>query len=147
LLNVYKRACLASLAATSLDLIATNCFHQLGHDSQPRLFKFFAWEEAKTKAVNGGYTDYPKLAGARLDKMTTAETGRFLVVCALASELYLPTYYNAPSSKDTKLAMDAAHYKVNSQKLFAQLPALPTSPPLSIRHPLPALRVHEASRL
>ena len=70
-----------------LNLIATSYFQQSGHDSQYRIFKFFALaerpgideKEANSKAVNGGperpttggYTDNPKLAGAKLEKMTT----------------------------------------------------------------------------
>jgi hypothetical protein len=57
----------------------------LGHDSQHRIVKFFAWEEAKSKASSGGYVDFPKLADPGLQKMTAAEIGKFLVVCALAS--------------------------------------------------------------
>lgn len=52
--------------------------------------------------------------------MTTAEIGKFLVVCALASELYYPTYYGATSSKDSKLAREAAHYKVNYERILRE---------------------------
>ena len=107
------------LGRHELDLIATSYFQQLGHDSQHRLFKFFAWDEAKTKAVNGGDTDYPKLATAKLDKMTTAEIGKFLVVCALAGELYFPAYYSgATLTNDSKLAKEAVHYRVNATKIL-----------------------------
>ncbi len=116
-----------------LDLIAQNYFQQLGHDSQHRIFKFFAWDavapvsdrrggqKAKGGAERptiGGYTDYPKLASAKLDKMTTAEIAKFLLACALASELYFPTYYGATSSKDTKLAREAVQYKVNCDRVL-----------------------------
>jgi hypothetical protein len=120
LTEVYKRVP-RELGRHELDLIASSYFQQLGHDSQHRIFKFFAWEVAKPKAVNGGYADYPKLASAKLDKMTTAEIGKFLVVCALASELYFPTYYSGPSSKDSKLAREAGHYKVSSNGVLAQI--------------------------
>lgn len=120
------------LGRHELDLIASSYFQQLGHDSQHRLFKFFAWDDTKTKAVNRGYTDYPKLAITKLDKMTTAEITKFLVVCALASELYFPTYYGSASAKDSKLTREAAHYKVNCDRVlrevrekFATKPAKP----------------------
>ena len=120
LTEVHKRVP-SELGRHELDLIATNYFQQLGHDSQHRIFKFFAWEEAKTKAVHGGYTDYPKLASAKLDEMTTTEIGKFLVVCALASELYFPTYFGSTSPKDTKLTREATHYRVNSERVVREV--------------------------
>ncbi|HEV2350392.1 MAG TPA: hypothetical protein VG028_11160 [Terriglobia bacterium] len=83
LTDVYKRVP-GELGRHELDLIATSYFQQFGHDSQHRIFKFFAWDEAKIKPTNGGYTDYPKLASAKQKKMTAAEIGKFLVVCGLA---------------------------------------------------------------
>jgi ParB family chromosome partitioning protein len=120
LTEVHKRVP-GEIGRHELDLIAQNYFQQMGHDSQHRLFKFFAWDEAKTKAVNGGYADFPKLATAKLDKMTTAEIGKFLVVCSLSSELYFPTYYGSTSSKDTKLTKEAAHYKLNCDRLLREV--------------------------
>jgi hypothetical protein len=61
---------------------------------------------------------YPRLASAKLDKMTAAEIGNFLVTCALASELYFPTYYGSTSPKDTKLTREAGHYKVNCDRVL-----------------------------
>ncbi len=128
LTEVWKRVS-GELGRHELDLIATSYFQQLGHDSQHRIFKFFAWDEAKTKAANGGperpatvaYADYPKLASSKLGKMTTAEIGKFLVVCALASELYFPTYYGSASPKGTRLTKEAAHYKVNCERAFREV--------------------------
>src|SRR5439155_20365013 len=80
---------------------------------QHRIFKFLAWEETKRKAPYG-YADYPKLAAAKLDAMITAEIGKFLMICALASDLYCPTYVSgATLAKDSKLVKEAAHYKIN----------------------------------
>ncbi len=119
--EVYKRVP-AQLSRHELDLVALSHFNQLGHDSQHRIFKFFAWEEAKTKASNGRYMDYPKLASAKLDRMTTAQIGKFLMVCALASDLYWPTYVSgATLSKDSKLAKEAAHYKVNRDRILREV--------------------------
>jgi len=116
--EVYKRVP-AQLSRHELDLVALSYFDQLGHDSQHRIFKFFAWEEAKAKASNGGYVDYPELASAKLDRMTTAEIGRFLMVCALASDLYCPAYISSATlSKDSKLAKEAAHYRVNAERIL-----------------------------
>jgi ParB family transcriptional regulator, chromosome partitioning protein len=132
LTEVYKRVP-GELGRHELDLIATSYFHQLGHDTQHRLFKFFTWDEAKTKAVNRGYADYPKLASVKLDKMTTAEIGRFLVACAMASELYFPTYYGAASSGDTKLTREAAYYKVNCERILREVRGKLTSKPVKAK--------------
>jgi len=118
--EVYKRVPV-ELSRHELELVALSYFQQLGHDSEHRLFKFFAWEAAKTKAANGGYTDYLKLASARLEKMTTAEIGKFLVMCALASDLYCPTYISgATLAKDSKLAKAAAHYRVHTARILRE---------------------------
>jgi hypothetical protein len=109
------------LGSQELHLIALSYFQQLGHHSQHRIFKFFAWEEAKTKEVNGRYTDYPKLAGTKLDKMSTAEIGKVLSVCALASDLYYPTYYVVTSGKDSNLTREAEHYKVNCERHLCEV--------------------------
>jgi ParB family chromosome partitioning protein len=119
--EVYKRVP-SQLSRHELNLVALRYFEQLGHDSQHRIFKFFAWETAKAKSPNGGYVDYPKLASAKLDSMSTAETGRFLMVCALASDLYCPTYLSgATLPKDSKLAKEAAHYRVNADKIVREI--------------------------
>src|SRR5207245_7283679 len=53
--------------------------------------------------------------------MTTAEIGKFLVLCALASDLYCPTYLSgATPAKDSKLAKEAAHYKVNAGSVLRE---------------------------
>jgi len=119
--EVYKRVP-AEFSRHELDLVALSYFRQLGHDSQHRIFKFFAWDTAKAKNGNGGYLDYPKVASARLDKMTAADIGRFLVVCALASELYCPTFMSSATLvKDSNLAMAARHYKVNGERILREL--------------------------
>jgi ParB family transcriptional regulator, chromosome partitioning protein len=119
--EVWKRVP-AELSRHELDLIAQNYFHVLGHDSQHRIFKFMAWEEIKTKASHGGYADYPKLLSAKVEAMTTAEIGKFLILCALASDLYCPTYLSgAALPKDSKLAKEAAHYKVNAQRILREV--------------------------
>ena len=52
--------------------------------------------------------------------MSTQEVQRFLVVCALASDLYCPGYNPRQSlAKDTNLARTAARYKIDTAKLSA----------------------------
>jgi ParB family transcriptional regulator, chromosome partitioning protein len=119
--EVYKRVP-SVLSRHELDLVALSYFHQLGHDSQHRIFKFFGWDVAKTKAANGGYTDYPKLARARLEKMTTAEIGKFLMVCALAGELYCPTYFSGSTlAKDSRLARETGNYRINAKRILREV--------------------------
>jgi ParB family transcriptional regulator, chromosome partitioning protein len=119
--EIHKRVP-SQLSRHELDLVALRYFDQLGHDSQHRIFKFFAWEGKKTKANSGGYADYPKLASAKLGAMTTAEIGRFLIVCAIASDLYCPSYISgAALPKDSKLAKEAAHYKVNAGRILREV--------------------------
>ena len=121
--EVYKRVP-AGLSRHELDLVALSYFHQLGHDSQHRLSKFFGWDETKTKSPNGGYVEYPRIASGKLDKMTTAEIGRFLVVCALASNLYFPAYLSSAAlGKDSGLAKEAGHYKVNAKRILSEATA------------------------
>ena len=119
--ELYKRMP-GQLSRHELSLVALRYFDLLGHDSQHRIFKFFPWDGAKTKASPGGYIDYPKLAIAKLDGMTTAEIGRFLVVCALASDLFCPTYLSgATLTKDSRLAKEAARYKVKADKILREI--------------------------
>lgn len=54
--------------------------------------------------------------------MTSAETGRFLIVCALASDLYCPTYISgAGLTKDSNLAKAVAHYRINGDKVLREI--------------------------
>jgi ParB family chromosome partitioning protein len=120
LAEVYKRVP-AELSRHELDFVALRYFDQLGHDSQHRIFKFLAWEEAKTKSSNGGYTNYPKLASAKLDAMTAADIGRFLMLCALASDLYCPTYLSGSTlGNGSNLLKEAKHYKVNAARILRE---------------------------
>ena len=110
------------LGRHELDLLAVSYFHQLGHDSQHRLFKFFGWDEGKTKSPNGGYVEYTKIASGNLDKMTTAEIGKFLMACALAGDLYFPTYCSGTASaKDSALVREAVHYKIRTKGILREV--------------------------
>jgi ParB family chromosome partitioning protein len=119
--EVYKRVP-GQLSRHELSLVAHRLFDLSGHDSQHRMFKFFAWEAAKTKTSNGGYVDYPKLTSTKLKAMTTAEIGRFLMVCALASDLYFPSYLSSGTlPKESTLTKEAAHYKINADTILREL--------------------------
>jgi hypothetical protein len=92
---------------------------RLGHDNHRRLSKLYAWEEKKSKTSWGAQTvDYEKIAAAAVLAMKTADLNRFLVVCALLSDLYCPGYNPRQSlEKNSNLARTAARYKVDSAKV------------------------------
>jgi len=102
-----------------LEMVALDFFRRLGHDNHRRLCKVYGWEEKKSKAAWGGETvDYEKIAAAAVQAMAAADLHRFLVVCALVSDLYCPGY--DPSqllAKDSNLARTAVRYKVDSAKI------------------------------
>lgn len=49
--------------------------------------------------------------------MTPAELGKFLMFCALASELYFAPYI----SSGGRLAKEAEHYRVNAEKILREV--------------------------
>ncbi len=113
--EIFKRVP-AQLGRHELDFIGLSFLNQVGHDNQRRIFKFFQWEEKKETSAYGG-VDYGKLASAKLDGMTPAELGKFLMVCALASDLYFAPYITTGG----KLAKEAEHYRVNAEKILREV--------------------------
>src|SRR5437899_4251652 len=100
-------------------MVALDYFRRLGHDNHRCLSKLYAWEEKKSKTSWGAQTvDYEKIAAAAVQAMKPADLNRFLVVCALVSDLYCPGY-NASQSleKNSKLARTAARYRVDVRKV------------------------------
>ena len=85
---------------------------------QRRLCKVYSWEEKRSKASWGAQiVDYEKIAGAAVQAMTAADLHRFLVLCALVSDLYCPGYNPRQSlAKDANLARAAARYKIDMPK-------------------------------
>lgn len=72
---------------------ALDYFRRLGHDNHRRLSELYAWEEKKSRSSWGAETvDYEKIAATAVQAMKAADVHRFLVVCALASDLYWPGY-------------------------------------------------------
>jgi ParB family transcriptional regulator, chromosome partitioning protein len=110
--------------------VALRYFDQLGYDNQHRIFKFLRWEVPKSNGSYTGSVDYPKLASPKLDAMTAAALGKFLMVCALASDLYSPPYACGEGlRKDSKLARAAAHYKISGERILRELKERPTRQP------------------
>src|SRR5689334_554094 len=109
------------LSRPDLDMVALDYFRRLGHDNHRRLSKLYVWEEKKSKTSWGAQTvDYEKIAAAAVQDMKAADLNRFLVVCALVSDLYCPGYNpRQPLAKDSNLARTVARYKVDSAKIAA----------------------------
>ena len=109
----------------------------MGHDNHRRLSKLYAWEEKKTKTSWGAQTvGYEKrvsgfvlanpesknAATAVVQAMKAADLNRFLVVCALISDLYCPGYNPKQTlGRDSNLARTAARYKVDTSQMVAGL--------------------------
>jgi ParB family chromosome partitioning protein len=104
-----------------LEMVVLDYFRRLGHDNHRRLCKVYGWEEKKSKASWGAQiVDYEKIAATAVQAMTAAELHRFLVVCALVSDLYCPGYNpRQPLTKDSNLACAAARYKLDTAKMVA----------------------------
>ena len=104
-----------------LEMIALDYLHRLGTDNQRRLCRSYGWQEKKTKTAWGTrIVDYEKIASVSIKDMASADLNRFLVACALVSDLYCPGYNPSQQlSKDSNLARTAARYKVDCAKLAA----------------------------
>jgi len=107
------------LTRPDLEMVALDYFRRLGHDNHRRLSKLYAWEEKKSKTSWGAETvEYEKIAAAAVHAMKAAELNRFVVVCALVSDLYCPGYNPRQSlAKDSNLTRTAVRYKVDSAKI------------------------------
>jgi ParB family chromosome partitioning protein len=107
------------------EMAALDYFRRLGHDNHRRLSKVYGWNEKKTKTTWGTQAvDYEKIGTTAVQAMSTTDLHRFLVVCALASDLYCPGYNPKQSlPKDSNLARAAARYKIDITKVAATVRA------------------------
>jgi len=110
-----------ALSRPDLEMVALDYFRRLGHDNHRRLCKMYGWEEKKSKASWGAQiVDYEKIAAAAVQAMTAADLHRFLVVCALVSDLYCPGYNPTQRlDKHSSLARTAARYKIEVARVGA----------------------------
>jgi len=150
-----------ALSRPDLEMVALDYFRRLGHDNHRRLSKLYAWEEKKSKTSWGTETvDYEKrvsgfvlanpeskTTAAAVQAMKTADLNRFLVLCALVSDLYCPGYNPKQSlAKDTNLACTSTRYKVDSKKIAATVRAeLSTKKQIHRSKPRPGERPPAAS--
>jgi hypothetical protein len=114
-LDAIRKKLPNALTRPDLEIVVLDYFRRLGHDNHRRLSKVFGWPEKKTKASWGGETvDYETIASAAVAKMSNADLNRFLIVCALVSDLYCPGYDRTQSlSKESNLARAASRYKTD----------------------------------
>jgi hypothetical protein len=121
ILRAVRQKLPRALARADFEMVALEYFRRLGHDNHHRLFLVYGWKEKKTKTSWGGNTvNHEKLAEARIHAMTAADLNRFMVTCALVSDLYCPGYSSAETlSKEANLIRTAVRYKVDASKITA----------------------------
>jgi hypothetical protein len=119
ILEAIRKKLPDALSRPDLEMVALDYFQRLGHDNHRRLSKLYMWEEKKSKTSWGAQTvDYEKIATGVVQKMTAADLHRFLVVCALVTDLYCRGYNPRQLlEKNSNLAHTAARYKVDSARI------------------------------
>lgn len=80
-------------------------------------------EEMKSKASWGGTTvDYEAITGKAVREMNAQDLQRFVVVCALVSDLYCPGFNPRESlAKNANLGRTAARYEIDAVKIAAEI--------------------------
>jgi hypothetical protein len=121
ILDAIRKKLPDAFSRPDLEMVALDYFRRLGHDNHRRLSKLYGWEEKESKTSWGAQTvDYDKIAEAAVQGMKAADVNRFLVVCALVSDLYCPGYNPRQSlEKNSNLARTAARYRVDAAKMVA----------------------------
>ena len=121
ILDAIRKKLPDALSRPDLEMVALDYFRRLGHDNHRRLSRLYAWEEKKSKTSWGAQTvDYEKIAAAAVQAMKASDLNRFLVVCALVSDLYCPGYNpRQPLEKSSNLVRTAVRYKVDAPKITA----------------------------
>jgi hypothetical protein len=125
ILDAIRKKLPETLTRPDLEMTVLDYFRRLGHDNHRRLCRVYGWEEKKTKAAWGGVTvDYESIAGKAVREMNARDLQRFLVVCALVSDLYCPGYNPSQVlAKDSNLARTASRYKIDTAKIAAEVRA------------------------
>src|SRR5579859_2329123 len=125
ILDAIRKKLPETVTHPDLEMAALDYFRRLGHDNHRRLCRVYGWEEKTSKAAWGGVTvDYESIAGKAVREMNAPDLQRFLVVCALVSDLYCPGYNPSQSlTKDSNLARTAVRYKIDTEKLAAAVHA------------------------
>jgi len=140
ILQAIRKKLPDALSRPDLEMVALDYFRRLGHDNHRRLSKLYAWEEKKSTTSWGGEAlDYEKIATAAVQSMKAADLNRFLVVCALVSDLYCPGYNPRQSlEKNSNLARTALRYKVDSMKITSTVLGELSKSKNQLKHSKPA---------
>lgn len=111
------------LSREDFEMVALDFFRRLGHDNHHRLFQVYGWEEKKIKTSWGGFSvDHEKLAQDQVRSMTNSDLNRFMVTCALVSDLYYSGFGgDEVLSKESNLAQAASRYRVSAAKIAADV--------------------------
>jgi ParB family chromosome partitioning protein len=125
ILQAVRQELPEALSRPDFEMVALDYFRRLGHDNHRRLFQVYGWEEKKIKTSWGGFSvEHEKLAQDQLRSMTLADLNRFMVTCALISDLYYGGYGGDDVlSKDSNLAQAASRYKVSATKIASAVTA------------------------
>jgi ParB family transcriptional regulator, chromosome partitioning protein len=111
-----------AVSRPDLEMAVLDYFERLGHDNHRRLCHAYGWDETKKKTVPSSSLDYISIAAKAVREMSTPDVQRFLIVCALVSDLYCPGYNPGQAlAKDSKLARTAVRYKVDIPKIAVRV--------------------------
>ncbi len=123
ILQAVRQKLPGTLSRPDFEMVALDYFRRLGHDNHHRLFQVYGWEEKKTKSSWGGMSvDHEKLAQDQIRSMNISDLNRFMVTCALVSDLYYSGFGgDEVLSKDSNLAQAASRYKVSATKIVTAL--------------------------
>ncbi len=123
ILQAVREKLPSQLTRADFEMVALDFFRRLGHDNHHRLFQVYGWEEKKIKTSWGGFSvDHANLAQNQVRSMTNADLNRFMVTCALVSDLYYSGFGgDEVLSKDSNLAQAAARYEVKPTKIAADV--------------------------
>ncbi len=125
ILQAVREKLPAALDRADFEMAALDYFRRLGHDNHHRLFQVYGWEEKKIKSSWGGFSvEHEKLAQDQIRSMRIADLNRFIVTCALVSDLYFSGFgVGEVLSKDSNLAQVASRYNVRATKITAAVTA------------------------
>jgi ParB family chromosome partitioning protein len=125
ILDAVRKKLPDALPRPDLEMAALDYFRRLGHDNHRRLCRVYGWQEKKTKASWGAMTvDYEAIAEKAVRDMNAHDLQRFLVVCALVSDLYCPGFNPRQSlAKDSNLARTSSRYRIDAARIGAEVRA------------------------
>jgi hypothetical protein len=121
-LNAIRVKLPSAISRPDLEMAVLDYFERLGHDNHRRLCRAYGWDEKKSKGVSNGVVDYKSIGAKAIREMSMPDVQRFLILCALASDLYCPGYNPGQVlARDSNLARTAIRYKVDVLKIAARV--------------------------